>query len=190
MKNRKFHSIFYVVTVIAILVFYGKDRFYYNNGSGGTDWKIGRPTINFIDGNYTRSLPELRQQALLLVNRDRQLNGLNPLVEDSLISSTAQAHAEDMAKRNFYGHSNPEGQTPTNRYQALGGQGGVGENIVYQGSSPYIALNYGLLEKFQKSWMYSEGHRKNLLTPDYQKFGFGIAVNFNTGKVYAVQNFQ
>jgi uncharacterized protein YkwD len=95
-----------------------------------------------------------------------------------------------MAKRDFYGHDNPEGQTPTDRYQALGGQGGVGENIVILPSSPRFSLSYGLVEQFQNSWMYSEGHRRNLLTPDYTKFGFGIAANPYTGKVYAVQNFQ
>jgi uncharacterized protein YkwD len=149
------------------LVYYSKDKLYFNNGSGGTNWKIGNPQTNFINANNERTLPELRQQALLLVNRDRQLNNLKPLIEDPLISLTAQKHSEDMAKRDFYNHTNPEGKTPTDRYHELGGKGGIGENIMYQGSSPYIALNYGLLEIFQKSWMYSKGHRDNLLTPDY-----------------------
>jgi uncharacterized protein YkwD len=95
-----------------------------------------------------------------------------------------------MARRNFYAHVNPEGQSPSDRYLANGGIGGLGENIVYQGQTPGISPTYGLLEKFQRSWMYSEGHRKNLLIPDYTKFGFGIAVNPVTGKAYAVQNFQ
>ena len=178
------------ITIVGLLTYYGKDKLYFNNGSGGTNWKIGNPQTNFINANNERTLPELRQQALLLVNRDRQLNNLKPLIEDPLISLTAQKHSEDMAKRDFYNHTNPEGQTPTDRYHALGGKGGIGENIMYQGSSPYISLNYGLLEIFQKSWMYSKGHRDNLLTPDYTKFGFGITTTNITGKIYAVQNFQ
>ena len=72
----------------------------------------------------------------------------------------------------------------------MGGKGGVGENIVILPRSPHFSLNYGLVERFQKSWMYSDGHRQNLLTPDYTKFGYGIATNPGTAKVYAVQNFQ
>jgi len=119
-----------------------------------------------------------------------KLNNLPPLVADPLITKTALGHAEDMAKRDFYGHDTPEGKSPTDRYQALGGKGGVGENIVILPRSPHFSLNYGLVERFQKSWMYSDGHRQNLLTPDYTKFGYGIATNPGTPKVYAVQNFQ
>ena len=156
----------------------------------GNDWQIGRPQAHLINAHQARSLDELQTQALELVNRDRQRNNLAPLVADPLITKTAQGHAEDMAKRNFYGHDTPEGKSPTDRYQALGGKRGVGENIVVLPRSPHFSLNYGLVERFQKSWMYSDGHRKNLLTPDYTKFGYGIATNPGTAKVYAVQNFQ
>jgi uncharacterized protein YkwD len=175
---------------LALAVLQGKNSLYFHNGAGGKDWKIGQPQASLFNAHQTRSLPELQSLALELVNRDRRLNNLRPLAADALISRTAQRHAEDMASRDFYGHANPEGQTPSDRYQALGGVGGLGENIVILPSSPRFSLSYGLVERFQNSWMYSEGHRKNLLTPDYRKFGFGIAANPYTGKVYAVQNFQ
>ena len=173
-----------------MVIFQGRDQLYFDNGNGGNDWKIGQPQTHLFNAHQTRSLTELQTQALTLVNRDRQRNNLPPLVADPLITKTAQGHAEDMAKRNFYGHDTPEGKSPTDRYQALGGKGGVGENIVVLPRSPHFSLNYGLVERFQKSWMYSEGHRKTLLTPDYTKFGYGIATNPGTAKVYAVQNFQ
>ncbi|WP_242018055.1 CAP domain-containing protein [Synechocystis sp. FACHB-383] len=179
-----------IIVVVAMILFQGKDSLYYHNGNGGDNWKIGSPQTHIFNAHQTRSLPDLQTQALSLVNRDRQLNNLPPLVADPLITKTAQGHAEDMAKRNFYGHDTPEGKSPTDRYQALGGKGGVGENIVVLPGSPHFSLNYGLVERFQKSWMYSEGHRKNLLTPNYTKFGYGIATNPRTAKVYAVQNFQ
>ena len=62
--------------------------------------------------------------------------------------------------------------------------------MVSRGFAPAITLNYGLLEKVQHSWMYSEGHRKNLLDPNYTKVGFGIATSSLSGKTYAVQEFQ
>ncbi len=106
---------------------------------GGENWKIGEPQAHFLNAHQALSLAELQAQALALVNRDRQLNNLPLLKVDPLIARTAQGHAEEMAARNFYGHSNPEGQSPTDRYQALGGQGGVGENIVVLPRSRAIA---------------------------------------------------
>lgn len=127
-----------------------------------------------------------------MINRDRQINGLSPLVEDPLLTQTAQLYAEDMKSRNYYAHSTPEKKTPTARLAAIGGQGGVGENIMLQSSSlgSYSVLNWALIEKFQKSWMYSRGHRENLLTPRYTKVGYGIVSDPVSGKIYAVQNFQ
>ena len=166
--------------------------FYFDNGAGGTDWTIGEPEVNFWTANNARSFPQLRAFALQLINRDRQLNGLSPLVEDPLLTQTAQLHAEDMKARNYYAHVTPEGTTPSDRFNALGGQGGIGENIMLQsGSAGRVSvLNWGLIESFHKSWMYSDGHRENLLTPGYTKVGYGIVSDPVTGKIYAVQNFQ
>lgn len=180
------------VLLLLCFVFSFRNAFYFNNGSGGADWKIGKPEATIWIANNPRSLPELRAFALKLINRDRQLNGLSPLVEDPLLAQTAQLHAEDMKARNYYAHVTPEGKTPTDRFVALGGQGGVGENIMLQSGSvgSVSFLSWGLVENFQKSWMYSDGHRANLLNPQYTKVGYGIVADPTTGKIYAVQNFQ
>lgn len=169
-----------------------KHTFYFDNGSGDTDWRIGKPEVNFWNANSSRSLPELRTLALKLINRDRQANGLPPLVEDPLLAQSAQLHAEDMKARNYYAHVTPEGKTPTDRFAAVGGNDSVGENIMLQSGTigNGTVLNWGLIESFQKSWMYSDGHRVNLLTPQYTKVGYGIVSDTMSGKVYAVQNFQ
>lgn len=180
------------VLLLICLAYPYKDAFYFNNGSGGVDWRIGSPRVNFWNANNVQSLSQLRVFALELINRDRQLNGLPPLVEDLLLAQSAQNHAEDMKARNYYAHISPEGKTPTDRLAAIGGFGGVGENIMLQSGSIGIGttLNFGLIENFQKSWMYSSGHRVNLLTPHYTKVGYGIISDPMSGRVYAVQNFQ
>jgi uncharacterized protein YkwD len=176
--------------LLALCVIYSyKDALYFNNGAGGTTWKIGKPEVTLWTAHTSRSLPELQAFALKLINRDRQLNGLPPLVEDPQLTETAQRHAEDMKARHYYAHVTPEGKTPTDRFIAIGGQGGIGENIAMQ-SGTVPALNWGVVEFFQKSWMYSSGHRANLLNPHYTKVGYGIAADPITGKIYAVQNFQ
>lgn len=180
----------YVLLILIPFFYYGKDSLYFNNGAGGSNWKIGQPMVNFMSAIGSHSLSEFQQRALLLVNRERQINGLPPLVEDPLITLTAQKHADDMSKRRFYAHVNPEGQSPSGRYRANGGIGGIGENINYYHKSGGLMASYGLLEVLQRSWMYSHGHRDNLLNPRYTKFGYGIAINSLSGEAYAVQDFQ
>ena len=161
-----------------------------SNGSGGSDWKIGPPLVHFWDSYNTRSLSEVRAFALQLINRDRTLNGLGTLVEDPLLSQAAQQHAEDMLKRQYFDHISPEGHTPSDRYYAVGGNRalGVGENIALD-KQRFSYLNYQILEENQKGWMYSNGHRENILVPDYSRFGYGIVTDPVTERTYAVQEF-
>lgn len=166
-----------------------KDAFYLDNGKGGEGWRIGAPKASLFDGLSGKTLPEVRQFALALVNRDRQLNGLSPLVEDPLMSQAAQNHSQDMLTRKYYSHVTPEGKTPTDRFALVGGRGGVGENIMEQTGATGVTLNYRLIEEFQKGWMYSTGHRQNLLDPSYTRFGYGIVTDPMSGRAYAVQTF-
>lgn len=173
----------------AVFLYYSKDYLYFNNGSGGASWQIGTPQVNVVNAHVPRSLPEIRVFALELVNRDRALNGLLPLTEDPLLSHAAQLHAQDMMERQYYAHVTPEGKTPTDRFQDIGGTSGVGENIMEQTGRMGARLTYGLVEEYQRGWMYSDGHRQNLLAPEYKRFGYGIAVDPLTGTIYAAQNF-
>ncbi len=136
------------------------------------------------------NLTELRQYALSLVNRDRQTDGLGPLTEDDLMNRNAQKHARDMVQREFFDHTNPDGEGPSDRYRKLGGSGGIAENILYLRNPGDVTVTLGLIEKIHSRWMNSPPHRQNILTARYTKFGFGIAVETSTGETYAVENFQ
>ena len=166
-----------------------KDYWYLDNGSGASDWRIGASEATGIPAHQQRTLTDSRWLALYLVNRDRKLNGLTPLVEDPLLAKAAQLHAMDMLRRKFYGHVNPDGLNPTDRFRLVGGNDGVGENITMQNQSYGITLNFRLVERFHKGWMYSKGHRENLLSTRYGRFGYGIAVDGISGRAYAVQKF-
>lgn len=160
------------------------------NGNGGEDWKIGECKITALNAEQLRTLPSTRNFALSLVNRDRNINNLPSLREDKLLTRAAQLHAEDMLSRRYFNHVSPEGTNPRQRYLIVGGssQLGVGENIA-KGATKGLGLTYGEAEKWQRGWMYSNGHRANLLTPEYKKFGYGIAVGAD-GQSYAVQMFS
>ncbi|WP_414548996.1 CAP domain-containing protein [Anabaena sp. CCY 0017] len=159
------------------------------NGNGGADWKIGKPIATIWNAENLRSLPEFRSFALELANRDRTLNNLSPLQADSGLSLAAQLHAQDMFDRQYFNHISPDGKNPRDRYLAVSSNPfeGVGENIV-QGQTKGLGLTYREAEKFQRGWMYSNGHRANILTEEYTKFGYGVVTGAN-GRIYAVQMF-
>lgn len=146
-------------------------------------------TLTYQISAQNRIMEQLRPIALELVNRDRALEGLAPLVEDPLLSSAAELHAIDMANYGYYDHYNANGQGPAERFEALGGSGGVGENIIYTPYGRSEPLSVQLLEHFQSRWMASPKHRKNLLDSRYTYFGYGIGISPDGKRIYAVQKF-
>ncbi|BAC08963.1 CAP domain-containing protein [Thermosynechococcus vestitus] len=189
LNQKRLQVFLYITLTLGIALAAAKEYFHLSNGQGGQDWQIGAPQVDVMTAQWQRSLGEVRAFALQLVNRDRQLNGLPPLVADEVLSEAAQRHAEDMLKRQYFSHINLEGQSPMDRFIALGGRGGVGENIMQQKGTLGLVLNYQLIERCQKGWMDSEGHRQNILRPEFTRFGFGIALNSARREVYAVQMF-
>ncbi|MFC0208213.1 CAP domain-containing protein [Chelativorans intermedius] len=131
-------------------------------------------------------LQSLRRSALALVNGERARHGLPALRATAPITAAAQAHAEDMARRDFYDHRSPEGRDVADRYRAHGGGlwAIVAENIA---SCIACQIPREQLRTFHARWMESPGHRRNILDPRLQDFGFGIAAA--GGRLYAVQAF-
>lgn len=136
----------------------------------------------------TGDLPALRERALALVNEARQAEGLAPLEAGAALAAAAQKHAEDMARRDYYGHASPEGETVRDRYRAEGGSDWrlVAENIATcrRCRPPPDAAR---VRAFQQGWMDSPPHRENILDPGLTRFGFGIAATAE--RTYAVQTF-
>lgn len=99
-----------------------------------------------------------------------------PLALNRFLTSAARAHSLDMATRNFFDHTNPSGQSPTDRARAAGYGGTAGENI---------AGGYTTIDAAHRGWMQSVGHRKNVLSLHsnfdasfhYDEFGPGFALS-------------
>jgi uncharacterized protein YkwD len=131
--------------------------------------------------------PELVQKIVDLTNAQRRANGLPELRVSGYLAQSAQSHADDQARRNYFAHDTPEGVTPRDRMLAVGydPQTFVGENIYYYygdqvGIQPEAAVNW---------WMNSPGHRANILDPRYTEIGVGLAITTADGKYIYVQNF-
>ena len=90
-----------------------------------------------------------------------------PLVLHAGVIAVAQAHSEDMRRRDFFDHDNPEGLTPMGRVQAAGVEvWAVAENI---------ALGQPTGRAVFESWRDSPGHARNMLNCDYSHHGVGLA---------------
>ena len=123
---------------------------------------------------------EFKMQVLELVNQERAANGLNSLAWSDDAAAVAQAHAEDMASRDYFNHSTPEGLSPSDRINNTG--------ISWTRNAENIAAGQQTPQEVMDAWMNSPGHRRNILTPELENLGIGIARGGSYG-IYWVQVF-
>jgi uncharacterized protein YkwD len=159
-------------------------------GIGGS---IGNVTILLAQPSI-RSLPDLQatvQDVVQLVNAARASGGMcgsvpyppsTPLVVNAKLEAAAQAHAQDMADRRFYGHRTPEGRSPSDRMQAQGYKSSItAENIAAGQQSAQEAV---------AGWLKSPGHCRNILMAKLRAIGVGVVVQPSSDRgSYWVQKF-
>ena len=96
-----------------------------------------------------------------------------PLAPNQALLTAATDHALDMLSRDYFSHTNPEGQSPTDRAREAGYSAGVGENIAWGGSSAPINQIDHVYARHE-SLFRSAGHRQNLLSEGYREAGAAI----------------
>jgi uncharacterized protein YkwD/uncharacterized membrane protein required for colicin V production len=108
--------------------------------------------------------PKAEAAMLVLVNRERERQGLEPLVMDQRLREVARRHSRDMLERGYFGHITPEGSEPFQRIRKGGVRyGAAGENLAF---APTVEIAHtGLME--------SPGHRANILQPRFRRVGIG-----------------
>lgn len=123
-------------------------------------WQAGKGVLGYATNISVSAL-------LQETNIQRGDNGQPALSLNSQLSQAAQAKANDMAQRDYWSHTSPDGQQPWQFISAAGySYSSAGENLAYgfDTSSGTVA-----------GWMNSAGHRANLLNNTYSEVGFGIA---------------
>jgi uncharacterized protein YkwD len=83
------------------------------------------------------------------------------------LANAALAHSKDMATRNFFSHTNPNGESPFDRTEKAGYGRFTGENI---------AAGYGTLKEVMEGWLASPGHCANIMRQNYQDVGLACVV--------------
>ena len=134
---------------------------YYGSYSSITSAKIS---------NNTQTNKSYQQQVIDLVNKERKTAGLSALTTTSKLESAAMHRAKEIVET--FSHTRPDG---TSFYTVLGEYG-----ITYNACGENIAWGQRTPEEVMNNWMNSDGHRKNIMSSNFNKIGIGYYVVNNT----------
>ncbi len=106
------------------------------------------------------------RQVFDLTNALRAKRGLHALAWDDTAALAARKHSADMAKRDYFSHTDPDGISPFDRMKA--------EGIRYVAAAENIAYGYRSAIEAHNGWLNSSGHRKAMLAESYTNLGVGV----------------
>ncbi|HBF6275172.1 TPA: sporulation protein [Clostridioides difficile] len=147
-----------------------------NNNSDSTD----KPDDNNNSGSTSENFSAYQKEVVDLVNVERAKAGLNPLTLDSSISNVATKKSQDMIDNNYFSHNSPTYGSPFDMLKKFG--------VSYKTAGENIAMGQKTPKEVVNAWMNSEGHRKNIMNPNFSKIGVGVAQK-SGGSIYWTQIF-
>jgi hypothetical protein len=111
-------------------------------------------------------------ELIALTNINRTSNGLPALLRDSRLNSLGVARSQDMIDRGYFSHYiPPNNETVIDILQGLGVPfRAAGENIEFNDAVDYTTIAFANTE-----FMNSPGHRANILSPQWDRVGAGVA---------------
>ncbi|WP_235822828.1 CAP domain-containing protein [Cytobacillus massiliigabonensis] len=115
-----------------------------------------------------------------LTNAARVNHHLNVLEWDNHVKETARKHSKDMAVNNYFSHTNLEGLSPFDRMSE--------DDIFFTFAGENLATGQFSSIFAHEGLMNSLGHRENILRPEYQYLGVGVAFNEDSHPYYT-ENF-
>lgn len=107
------------------------------------------------------------KEVIALVNAERAKEGLAALTMDLQVQAAAQVRA--MECEQLFSHTRPDG---TSFATALKEQ-----NVSYRRAGENIAWGQRTPQQVVTAWMNSEGHRANIMNPNFTKIGVGYYQN-------------
>ncbi len=90
------------------------------------------------------------------------------------LSDASDAHSQDMDNRDFFAHTNPDGDSPSDRAIEAGhGSRFVGENIGWVGSTRTSFDEQARAEGHHDNLWDSDGHQQNFMSNNWSEIGVG-----------------
>ena len=162
------------ITVLAAL-------FITTSGTAGTPATAPPPVPATVAPAATVLPSSVTDQVLTLVNAERRKAGCAPVRLDPRLNAAALAHSRQMADRNFFSHTSPDGATFADRVKAQGYPRPRSENIAAGNTTAQATM---------RQWMNSPGHRANILDCRAKDMGIGAASQpGSTYRTYWTQDF-
>lgn len=123
------------------------------------------PSTDSSTDQTTADKSSYASQVVDLVNQERSKAGLKPLTLDAELANMALDKAKDMNDNNYFAHNSPTYGSPFDMMKKYGiSYSYAGENIAKGQQTPAEVMN---------AWMNSEGHRANILSPNFTMIGVG-----------------
>ena len=128
-------------------------------------------------------LPPIERRVFEAINFQRVCKDAGPLAWDDRLAAAARNHSERMLAAGYFGHKDPEFGDIDQRLDRAGILWlRCGENV-FSEKDYDDPVSIAVV-----AWMYSPGHRRNLLNPDFTVSGVGVATS-PEGRVAITQNF-
>ncbi len=132
--------------------------------------------------------PDLETRILALVNHERESAGIRPLAFSPELAKSAHQHTAAMAAQDFFEHRGDGEPALFDRVTASGMETDhVGENI-FETSEGASGVSAAVADECVQMWMQSEGHRLNMLSPEFDKTGIAVGVS-RDGQNYITEDF-
>ncbi|MDX2215545.1 MAG: CAP domain-containing protein [Oculatellaceae cyanobacterium bins.114] len=141
-------------------------------GVGKTDYRLSFGARPVAAASFAYRVVEL-------TNFFRDRNGLAPLAINTQLSNAAQNYSRQLALGDFLDHNAPDGSTIESRIRTAGYQP--------QWWAENIAAGYTTPDQVVQAWIDSEGHRRNILSPELKEIGVGY---FNLSPDTGTQTWQ
>jgi uncharacterized protein YkwD len=139
------------------------------------DAKTDQSDLDTIDAASNDLPAKWRDDMLTEVNALRKKgckcpDGVNyppaPLLKrNTKLDKSANAHAADMNKHDFFSHTGSDGSKFSTRFTRAGYE--------WSNAAENIAYNYASVPAVVKGWRESAGHCHNMMNPTYKEIGSG-----------------
>jgi uncharacterized protein YkwD len=137
-----------------------------------------RSACDAEEASFLEGPDSIERMILALVNRERQRAGVEPLCFSRQLANAAKDHNSRMAKGGFFEHRGRGERGLLERVTFAGvGADAVGENL-FAGSQP---VSPAVAQLCVSMWMQSDGHRRNMLSSEFNKTGISVSYSARSG---------
>lgn len=115
------------------------------------------------------------------INDRRADAGIGPLTSATTLVDAARAHGRDMHERDFYGHTNPDGEEPWDRVPCRAAEtihrGEIGRMANRDSDRTWSTRQPSELAGYVvEGWRLSDGHRRIMLDGQFGAVGVGVVI--------------